>query len=233
MSVRAPRIRAAVMRDMASRRLDRSKAIACAVALIDRTHIRVGCEAYARENGSHGAATLLKRHVAVSGSRILLRFRGKGGKTIGCAVDDPVLARAMRRMGMLPGRRMLQFVDGAGNRRSISAAEINAYLRRVSGLGVTAKDFRMLGASSWAVEALAMLTPLPSATGQKRQIAAVMRDVADHLANTPAVVRKSYVPSLVVESFRSGLLAKAFKRARSQTHRYRTEAVLGLLSRRP
>ncbi|MDQ0391482.1 DNA topoisomerase IB [Labrys monachus] len=228
-----PRIRAAVARDLASRRLDRSKAIACAVALIDQTHIRVGCDAYARENGSHGAATLLKRHVTVNGSRIFLRFRGKAGKMITCAVQDPTIARAMRRMGMLPGNRMLQFLDGAGNRRPISASEINAYLRRVSGRAVTAKDFRMLGASAWAVEHLAALTPGTSETGRKRQIAAVMRDVAEHLANTPAVVRKSYVPALVVQSFEDGTLSKAFRRARAGMHRNRTETVLGLLGRRP
>ncbi|MBP0581243.1 DNA topoisomerase IB [Labrys sp. LIt4] len=224
-----PRIRAAIRRDLASPKLDRNKAIACAVALIDSTHIRVGGAAYARDNGSHGAATLLKRHVTITASRVELNFRGKGGKPIRRRTEDPALARALNRMRTLSGPRLFQFVDADGTRHPIEAEDINAYLRSISGLDVTAKDLRLLGASKWAVQELAALTPANSIAGRKRQIAAVMRQVSGHLVNTPAVARKSYVPALIIDSFKTGRLHDAFTKARSSSYRRRAEAALHLL----
>ena len=74
-----PKIRAAVKRDIACRRLTCDKSAACAIAMVDECSIRIGSEEYARNNGGRGAATLLKRHVSIGGERVRLLFRGKGG----------------------------------------------------------------------------------------------------------------------------------------------------------
>ena len=224
-----PAIRAAVAQDLERPRLDREKAIACAIALIDDAHIRVGCEAYARDNGSHGAATLLKRHVSVRGARISLAFRGKGGKGISCSMEHERLANALKQVSMLPGRRLLQFEGADGQPQAIAASDVNAYLQRVSGAEVTAKDFRMLGASASAAEVLAEMEPGRTEAARKRQLAGVMRAVAERLANTPAVVRKSYVHALVVSSFQNGALKKAHRVARSGRNRKRVENALARL----
>lgn len=224
-----PRIRASVIRDLASRRLDRDKAAACAVALIDDSYIRIGSEAYARDHGSHGAATLLKRHVQVNGSRITLRFPGKSSKEVDCTIVNPRLARAIKRVGSLRGRRLLQWIGPSREILPISADDVNAYLSRAAGTSVTAKDLRMLGATVSAAEALAEVEPGRSQTVRKRQLAQVMRAVARRLSNTPAVVRKSYVHRLVVQSFQTGTLAKTYRRARGTCHRRRCEIVVGQL----
>jgi DNA topoisomerase-1 len=224
-----PAIRGAVARDLERPELDREKAIACAIALIDDAHIRVGCEAYARDNGSHGAATLLKRHVSLRGARIELAFRGKGGKDIACSMEHERLARALKEVAKLPGRRLLQFKGPDGMPQAIGASDVNAYLQRVSGADVTAKDFRMLGASASAAEVLVEMEPGRTEAVRKRQLAGVMRAVADRLANTPAVVRKSYVHALVVSSFQNGALKKAHRLARSGPNRKRVENALARL----
>ncbi|MDQ0474986.1 DNA topoisomerase IB [Labrys wisconsinensis] len=224
-----PRIRARVRHDLASARLDRTKALACAVALIDEAHIRIGCEAYARAHGSRGATTLLKHNAAVRGERIDLTFRGKGGKTVSSGMREPKLARALKRIGTLPGRRLLQFRDTDGRVRPITAADVNAYLRRVAGKPVTAKDFRLLGGSAAALEHLAAIEPAASEAARRRQLAAVMRMVAEHLANTPAVTRKSYVHAVVVDAFAGGTLAAAYRAARGARLRRRVENALGRL----
>jgi DNA topoisomerase I len=224
-----PKIRSQVARDLSSRRYDKAKAVASAVALIDNSHIRVGCEAYARDNGSHGAATLLKRHVRIDGASITLAFRGKAGKDISCAIEDKRLATALKEVSRIPGKRLLQYLDEEGRPHPISASDVNAYLHRVSGVDVTAKDFRMLGASAAAAETLVAIEPARTEGGRKRQLAAVMKAVAQRLANTPAVVRKSYVHALVVRSFQTGALAKAHRVARGGHNRRRVEAALGRL----
>jgi DNA topoisomerase-1 len=225
-----PKLRAAVARDLGQRELGRDKALACAVAIIDRCHIRVGNEAYATANGSFGAATLLKRHVTLTGRRVALAFRGKSGVRIACALEDAPLARALARIMTLPGRRLLQYRGEDGAVSPIRAGEVNAYLRRISGFPVSSKDLRMLAANAAAAEFL-----LASGNGavpgdRKRELALVMRKVSEQLANTPAVVRKSYVHEIVVDAYASGRLKACYDGARGRAGYSRTERALTLLA---
>lgn len=224
-----PKLRRAVARDMASPRLSRKKALAAAVALIDETHIRVGCEAYVRSNKAHGASTLLKRHVSVKGESVELSFRGKGGKEVTGRIRSGRLARAIGRVGSLPGRRLFQYRDHRGDVRRITSVDVNAYLREITGLAITAKDLRQLGASATAAEQLVALEPHANETGRRRQLATVMRAVSDRLSNTPAVVRKSYVHAVVVEAFASGALKKAYDGARGRAGLRRAEMTIARL----
>lgn len=224
-----PKLRRAVQRDMASPKLSKTKALAAAVALIDETHIRVGSESYVRTNKAHGASTLLKRHVKVKGEGVELAFRGKGGKDIKLRMRSPKLARALGRVGSLPGRRLFQFKDEAGKVRRITSVDVNAYIREITGLPVTAKDLRQLGASATAAEELVELEPATSETGRRRQLASVMRAISDRLSNTPAVVRKSYVHAVVVEGFASGALKTAHEGARGRPGLRRAEKTVARL----
>lgn len=227
-----PKLRRAVQRDMASPKLGKRKALAAAVALIDETHIRVGCETYVRSNKAHGASTLLKRHVRVRGEGVELAFRGKGGKDVALRMRSPRLARALSRLGSLPGRRLFQYKSEDGGIRRITAVDVNAYLREITGLPVTAKDLRQLGASASAAEELVEVEPAASETGRRRQLAAVMRAISDRLSNTPAVVRKSYVHAVVVEGFASGALRKAYDGARGRPGLRRAEKAVARLVER-
>ncbi len=225
-----PKLRAAVAHDLNDRKLTREKALACAAAIIDRCHIRVGNDTYARENGSYGASTLLKRHVSVTGRRVELHFRGKSGKQISCSVEDATLARALSRLMTLPGRPLLQYRREDGTLGRIRAAEINAYLQRVTGLPISSKDLRMLAANAAAAELLLAGEVAASETGKKRQLADIMRAISERLVNTPAVVRKSYVHAIVVSSYASGKLKACYDKARQRGHCSRIERALGLLA---
>ncbi|MCU4179226.1 DNA topoisomerase IB [Bosea sp. BH3] len=225
-----PKLRARIAADLKVRTLSQDKALACAAAIIDRCHIRVGNEAYAKENGSHGASTLLKRHVTLTGSRVALHFRGKSGKDIACALDDPPLARALGRIVTLPGKRLLQYRREDGTVSPIHATEINAYLKRACGLPVSSKDLRMLAANAAAAELLLAGEEMASESGRKRQLADIMRAIAQRLVNTPAVVRKSYVHAIVIDAYASGRLQRSYARARSRPGCSRIERALGLLA---
>ncbi|MFN3672234.1 MAG: DNA topoisomerase IB [Bosea sp. (in: a-proteobacteria)] len=226
-----PRMRAAVARDLRDRHLSRAKALACAASIIDSCHIRVGNESYAKANGSHGASTLLKRHVSVTGDRIELAFRGKAGKDIACAHSDPALARALKRLASLPGPRLFQYRREDGAIAAITASEINAYLKSVSGLPISSKDLRMLAANAAAAELLLAGEAATTETGRKRQLSDIMRAISERLVNTPSVVRKSYVHAIVVASYASGKLQRCFQKSRARAGCSRIERALGLLAR--
>ncbi len=225
-----PKLRARIAADLKARTLSRDKALACAATIIDRGHLRVGNEAYAKENGSHGTSTLLKRHVTLTSTRVSLRFRGKSGKEISCVIDDAPLARAIGRIITLPGRRLLQHKNEDGSVAPIHAAEINAYLKRACGLPVSSKDLRMLAANTAAAELLLAGEAVASEAGRKRQLADIMRSISEKLVNTPAVVRKSYVHAIVIESYASGRLQKTYAKARAKPGCSRIERALGLLA---
>src|ERR1043166_3337509 len=74
-----PRLRRRVEQDLKRRELSRETVLAAVVRLLDRRHIRVGNEEYAKENKSYGATTLRSRHLELTGQALMMRFTGKGG----------------------------------------------------------------------------------------------------------------------------------------------------------
>jgi DNA topoisomerase I len=110
----------------------------------------------------------------------------------------------------LPGRDLFQYRDEEGRCHAISSADVNAFLREVSGDDFTAKDFR-----TWAgsVYALSELRKLNGATGReaKKGTVAIIKAVADRLGNTPAVCKKSYIHPALLERYSTGTLGTATK----------------------
>jgi DNA topoisomerase IB len=87
----------------------------------------------------------------------------------------------------------------------VTAADINDYLREVSGGDYTAKDFRTWHATVLAAVGLAVSEGASASdAARKRAIARVVREVADYLGNTPAVARASYIDPRVIELYEDG-----------------------------
>jgi DNA topoisomerase-1 len=193
-----PRIRRRVETDISRPGLPRDKILAAVVRLMERTLGRVGNPAYARQNNSFGLTTLRRDHIRIAGGSIELDFRGKHGVHHHQVVSDPTLARILRNCHELPGLELFKYLDEAGTMHRISSEHVNAYLRDCSGHHITAKDFR-----TWAATNLAVLemVPLHEAKPSKRAVAVVVKRVAAHLGNTPAVCRKSYIHPRVLTSY--------------------------------
>lgn len=208
-----PVVRRRVRRDLEHEAGDRVLALALGVALIDRTAMRMGRERYLDSHGTRGAGTLFTRDVTVKGDEVHIRFPAKSGKEASYVLKDAALAAAIAKVKTIPGRRLLMYRDPEGRPRAIRTEQINAYLREISGVPVSAKDFRTLHASALAGEALARLEPGTSETARKRQVAEVIKRVAAFLQNTPAICRKSYVAPQLVALFDKGRLASLWAAA--------------------
>jgi DNA topoisomerase I len=217
-----PRIRRAVNRHLACAEPTREFALAAVIELVSCSAIRPGSEEYAKQNGTRGAATLLKTNIAVSGASITLKFRAKGGKTVDKDFHCPRVARAVKVLRALPGRRQFQYRGESGAPRFVTATEVNAFLREIAGVKISLKDFRTLCASAAALEALARIAPAETERGRKRQVKEAVAAVSEELANTPTICRKSYVHQTVVTAFENGKLEKfseTLRRRRSPAHR--------------
>jgi DNA topoisomerase-1 len=148
--------------------------------------------------------------VSVKGDEVRLSFPAKSGKQSSYVIKDAMLAAAINRIKTIPGKRLLMLRNGDGKPRALRTEEINAYIREITGVPVSAKDFRTLHASALAGEELARLEPGPSDTARKRQVAEVIKRVAAFLQNTPAICRKSYVAPCLIALFEKGALAAAW-----------------------
>ncbi len=88
---------------------------------------------------------------------------------------------------------------------------MNTYLRQISGHDFTAKDFRTWAASVTAVCALQDLGEHESQTQAKKNVVQAIKVAAEHLGNTAAICRKSYVHPEVIDAYLQGSLLRAVK----------------------
>ena len=201
-----PKIRRALGRHLRDREPTRGFALSAIIELIALTALRPGSEVYAREHGTRGAATLLKSDVTLQGDRIALRFRGKGGKAIEREVRSRRLARAIKLLQTLPGKRLFQYRTADGALAVARRRDANAFLHEIASADISLKDFRTLTACARALENLVGVEPKSSDAGRRRQLKECFCAVSEELANTPAICRKSYVHAVVVRSFENGSL---------------------------
>ncbi|CAN5203021.1 DNA topoisomerase IB [soil metagenome] len=203
-----PRLRARVEADLALHGLPRDKVLAAVVRLLELTLIRVGNDAYAKENKSFGLTTLRMRHVELGATGAVFEFRGKSGVSHKAAFRDRKLARVVRACGDLPGQRLFQYLDEDGSRRAVGSSEVNDYLHEAMGDGFSAKDFRTWAGALTALEYFDAHEPPESAGQAKAMVKECVAQVARRLGNTPAVCRACYIHPAVIEAFEAGTLTR-------------------------
>jgi DNA topoisomerase I len=204
-----PSMRARVAADLDADGLTRERVLACAVRLLDRGFFRVGGEDYAVENETYGLATIHKRHVKLlEGGVLLFDYPAKSGqRRIQSIVDQQVydiVAELKRRRGGSP--ELLAYRVGR-RWRDLKSADINSYIKEVTGGDFSAKDFRTWNATVLAAMALAVSGEVAQASqaARKRAINRAVKEVAGYLGNTPAVARASYIDPRIFDRFEGGL----------------------------
>ena len=201
-----PDARPIVLARLAGRGLTRERVLSAAVRLLDLGFFRVGGERYAEDNGTFGLATLLREHVSFSGGEIVFSYPAKGGYERVQAVADPQVVRVIQalRSRRADGDALFAYYQQA-RWHDVHSQEINLYLKELTGLDVSAKDFRTWNATVLAAVGLAV-SPIPrsSASSRKRAVARVVKEVSEYLGNTPAVCRASYIDPRVIERYQRG-----------------------------
>jgi DNA topoisomerase-1 len=220
-----PRIRRRVDRDLRRRGLHRRKVLAAIVRLLETTLIRVGNEEYARTNHSFGLTTMRDRHADVTGHRVRFDFRGKSGIEHEIDLEDARLAAIVRRCQELPGQQLFQYLDSQGEVHDVGSADVNDYLREISGRDFTAKDFRTWAGTALAAQALREFEDFDSQAAAKRNITRAIERVAQRLGNTQAVCRKCYVHPAVIDAYLDRSLVATLK---ARTERELRDSLPGL-----
>ena len=154
----------------------------------------------------------------VRGSTLRFQFRGKSGKRHSVDVNDRRLARIVRQCRDLPGQELFQYIDEEDRAQDVNSSDVNQYLREISGMDVTAKDFRTWAATVLAATALRELAGHGvgrsiSPAEAKKHVLQAIEAVAGVLGNTPAICRKSYIHPAVVECYMDGSMRRKVKAA--------------------
>jgi len=206
-----PEIRERTAADLRRQGLPREKVLAAVVRLLEKTMIRVGNEEYARDNESYGLTTMEDEHAEVSNRRVVFRYRGKSGKEHEATLEDPRLARIVRRCQELPGQRLFQYEAEDGSTDDIDSNDVNDYLREITGQDFTAKDFRTWAGTVLACMALQEFEAFESDAEAKTNVVAAVKRVAELLGNTPAVSRSSYIHPDILDSYLDGSMLESLR----------------------
>lgn len=220
------RLRKRVDHDLRRHGLNREKVVALAVAVLDRTLIRVGNRRYAEANDSYGLTTLTDRHVEVTGHRIYIGFEGKGGAENQVAFEDRRLASLIARCQELNGETLFSY-EAEGEISAIQSSDINDYLTSITGSRFTAKDMRTWGATHLVAGGLAAVSNGEDRADQ--QIREAIETASLALGNSTAVCRDSYVHPEIPEAFVDGRLHEAWRSSRGGNWLSRPESTVNRL----
>jgi DNA topoisomerase I len=220
LSTRLPVCRAEIAKDLSRRGLTRRRVLALALRLLDRGYFRAGGEQYAEEHESYGLSTLLCEHVVVRHDAVEFDFPAKSGVRRSVEVEDPEVVRAVRSLMRRPDRtERLMVCRTASGWIDVRADDLNARFKELVGDDYTVKDLRTWHGTVLAAVAFADADPAVSQRVAKRVEAAVMKEVAEELGNTPAVARGSYVDPRVVTGYEQGLTIGAALRRAERTRK--------------
>ncbi len=226
--------RAATRRELSGDDMDLRRVAATAFSLLDLGMFRIGSARYTEENGSFGLTTIEKQHVRPAGSGLAFAYAAKSGQEVDVTIRDQRVQDVLETLRRRRGGSTRLLAHRVGRRwKDLDAGDVNAYVKDVLGEDYSAKDFR-----TWRGTTIAALS-LAGADGStptaiKKSVAAAMRDVSDHLGNTPAIARSSYVDPRIVELFGQGVTVRSAHRRvapGAPTSRTLEREVLGLLRR--
>ena len=204
-----PSLRQRICADLALDGLPRERVLACATRLLDLGFFRIGTEGYAEQNQTYGLATMRKRHVTIADDTIRFDYVAKSGKRRITSLAEPdVLAVVTQLKERRNGGHELLAYQREGAWVDVKSADINAYIKEITGGDYTAKDFRTWVATVLAAVALAVSDEARSAAARKRAVSRCYQEVAHYLGNTPAVCRASYVDPRVVDRYLAGVSVK-------------------------
>ncbi|WP_413711589.1 DNA topoisomerase IB [Rhizobium sp. Rhizsp82] len=189
-----PKIRRQALRDLDTGVDDIRGILAALTTLLDEAHLRVGNQAYVKENGTYGATTLLKRHIKLNDGKIELKFRAKGGKRVQRSLKHPRLQKILEEIADLPGRQLFVWKDETGSLKPVESGRLNSYLAEISGIAISAKTFRTWAGSlaGFGVARSAILE------GRRPTVKEMAEASAEVLHNTAAISRSSYIHPRII-----------------------------------
>ena len=211
-----PRLREITNEHISLDGFPREKVLAIMIRLINSLYIRIGTDKSARHFRTYGITTLGNRHLEIKrGGKVIFEFVGKSSIKHRKVLVDPELAALLKELHDLgPSRKLFHYRDQDGKLRAVKPAEINAYLKSITGPEFSAKDLRTWGATLLAAIEFAEIGVAGNESQASKNVVKVVKRVAESLGNTPAVCRLSYIHPRVIDAYLKGTTLEEFSPGR-------------------
>lgn len=188
-----PKIRRFIAQHLETSGFGKDKIIATMLWILDNAYIRVGNEVYFQESQSVGLTTLTDRNCIIAGPVVTLAFKGKSGKDQQITFEHDAIAKTLRELSAVRGARLFRYQDDDLRWQDATSEDINSYLHDVTGLLISAKDFRTWGGTLLAFTFLVEQEESKKALKTEKAIVGAVDQAAAILGNTRTVARSSYV----------------------------------------
>ncbi|MGJ8676290.1 MAG: DNA topoisomerase IB [Akkermansiaceae bacterium] len=206
-----PLIRESVAKDIDSESLIKSSVIAAVIRLLDNTSLRIGNEAYYKENGTSGLTTLRHADVETEDGYLKLDFTAKGGKARQFDIYLPTLSKIVEQLDDLPGQRLFKYKNDEAY-HPVTSSDVNEWLKEKTNADISAKDFRTWRASHLTLNHLLKLPEISNHADKIEQEKTALKATSKELGHRPPVCKKHYVHPRVLESHRNGTLKSNLKK---------------------
>ena len=195
------------------RKLSKEKVMACMVRLMEAAYFRPGSDYYCKENDTYGLTTMRSRHLEINGDELIFNYVGKSGKEQERHIVDEKLAKTVKQIDEVPGYEIFKFIDENGEKHDVKSEQLNEYIKEVMGEDYSAKDFR-----TWSGTVIAAMALDEIGAVEKKDQKALDKNIRDavvkvseHLGNTPAVARSSYIDPRVLDEYTDGKTINYFQ----------------------
>jgi DNA topoisomerase-1 len=207
-----PALRRKTNEDISREGLPKERVLAVIVRLND-LYFRVGSEMSVKRYRTYGVTTLRNRHLEIKrGGRLIFSFVGKHHIRHRRIIVDEELAMLIGDIKKIGGHRLFNYYDAEGRARPVTPREVNDYIKAATAPEFSAKDFRTWGGTLLAAIKLAEIGATEDERQAKKNLVKAIKEVAEHLGNTPTVCRSCYIHPLVLETYLKGVTLEEFRR---------------------
>lgn len=181
------------------------------IRLINSLYIRMGTDKSVKRYRTYGITTLRKTHVTIGPKgKIVFEFVGKSHiKHKKIFVDIELAAQLKKLAAIARGRKLFQYFDEEERLRPVKPSQVNGYIKSITTHEYSAKDFRTWGASLLAAVELSRIGTTEDQREQQKNIAKVVKKVAEQLGNTPSVCRSSYIHPTILKAYSNGIVLES------------------------
>jgi DNA topoisomerase-1 len=208
-----PTLRRITNEHLSGDELNRERVLAVVVRLINDLYFRVGSEESVKRYRTYGVTTLRNRHLEIKrGGRLIFKFVGKHHIRHRRLIVDSELASLMADIKKIGGSRLFNYYDEEGKVRPVTPRDVNDYIKAATADEFSSKDFRTWGGTLRAAIELAELGKPEDEKATRKNLVRAIRNVAEHLGNTPTVCRSCYIHPAVIEKYQEGITLDQFRR---------------------
>lgn len=185
-----------INKDLKRKTITKDKLIAILLNVMIECQFRPGHEKYRDKYKSFGLTTLQKQHITNKNGKLHIKFTGKKGVNNECLFCNSNTISELQKL--MKSKKNTDDVF-TYKKLKIKPEDINNYLREFG--GITAKNIRTWDANMEFINfARKMKEPLSDkVTQRKKQMKAVVEQVATKLHHTVAICKKSYLDTDLFE----------------------------------